>query len=139
MMISRSDTQGAITGSTSVLGHTYNLLTPPRPWSNGAEEEGILQKLLLHFSKGRLGIILQQSFAKQCQWWSNKGGRRRRLKCVREREELPPFIGEERGSPRGVRRPLEVPSLPLHGGNPLHHVGNPLSYFPFSLHEIHNN
>ena len=52
---------------------------------------------------------------------------------------MPPFIGEGGQQPmRGAAAP--TPFSPLHGGgNPPHQMSNPLSYFPFNLHDIHTN
>jgi hypothetical protein len=48
-----------------------------------------------------------------------QGMRRKKAQVSKgRRERIPSFIGEEGAAPRGVRWPLEVPPLPLHGGNP---------------------
>jgi hypothetical protein len=70
-----------------------------------------------------------------------QGMRRKKAQVSKgRRERIPSFIGEEGTAPRGgVRQPLEVPPLPLHGGNPLINMSNPL-FIPFLiLHDIHVN
>jgi hypothetical protein len=123
-MISRSGTQGATTGGTSVLGHTYGSLTFSTPRSRGAAKEGIRRKLLLlHFSK--------------CWWWNilavlrykhspNSGAARKGNgegsdSREKKRGACPTYIGEGGSSPWGVQ-PAPSPFSPLHdGGNPLLH------------------
>jgi hypothetical protein len=54
-----------------------------------------------------------------------------RTKCLLDREERPPFYKEEGAAgTRGATAPSPF-SLLHGGGNPIHQVGIPLSYFPF--------
>jgi hypothetical protein len=108
VMISRSGTQGATTGGSSVLGHTYGSSTSSTP----SVQRGSGRKDLPNTPTPLLlsvwtQTILRQSFAKQWKWWSNKVWGGRRYKCLKEGgDEVPSYIGERGQHPIGLPNPF---------------------------------
>jgi hypothetical protein len=116
-------TQGATADGTSILGHTYGSSTSSTPSvMRGSERRDLPDTPTPLLLSVWTRTILQHSFAKQWQRWSNKVWGGRRHKCLEE--------GGEDATPAPRAH---------HGGNPLIKMSNPL-FIPFLiLHDIHVN